>query len=742
MKNVLKTLLLASFATTTSGYMVLAQSCSIFAGNDTAFCMSPTTLNLNAQISGTLNSCSDISWTPQAGLNNPTILNPIATISSSIAYTVNASFPFGPNLIVNGDFEDGNIAFINTYSYNCPSSSAIVSNEYCITDNPNNVHPSAASCSDHTSGSGLMMVVNGATVFNSEVWSQTIPVSVNTDYSFTFWSMNWSSFTTYLPTFHIVINGIVQNQSFSINPLQCSWKESCLTWNSGSSTTATFQIINEVDYYSGNDFAIDDVVLQALCLASDTIQITVGDTINQMFDTTVCQGSLVSLFAASGNVSWLPSNGLNCDSCQTVTFAADSSIIYIASGVDSFCFFVDSFQISVDSLPFLLLPDDTFTCKGSEIQILAQGTSGVIWTSDSSLSCINCLNPIANPDTTTTYYVSTSNGMCEISDSITILIMNPPAIAFFPDTNICQGLNVILSLDTGYNYLWSPPQGLSCNDCAAPIASPDSTITYNVVVLDSGCITIDTITIFVSYNDSVNAGLADSICEGKSVQLAALGANDYLWSPSFSLNDANISNPVANPTTTTEYVVHGNDACGETADSVIIFVFKTPSVFSSYDSIIYCHSGVQIQVSGESTYIYHWLNSDLVDPSSTTISINPSSSEIYTLNVSNGMCDTLLTFPILVSNISSIVIPNAFTPNSDGVNDIFSIMDYCPISLKYFRIFNRWGQMIFETNDLTMGWDGNYKNIKCPIDVYVYSILALKQSGDALHLSGNVTLIR
>ncbi len=368
-----KILLVLSFTFLAFCREMLAQSCSIFAGNDSSFCTFPVTLQLNAQSSSPLGSCSIVEWIPSVGLSDPNILNPVANISSPIMYTVNAYIPFGLNLVVNGDFESGNTAFTNDYNYNCPFGGYIQEYQYCVTEDPQNVHAGASSCGDHTSGIGLMMVVNGATVQNSVVWEQTVPVNPGTYYMFSFWGTNWSSFTNYLPTFKIKVNGVFQGQSFSINSQQCSWKEDCLLWYSDTTTGATFQIIDQVNYYSGNDFSIDDILLQEVCLASDTISITEGALVTQSFDTIVCEGSSLSFsVAAADSYYWSPSVGLDCSTCQTVTFMADTTMTYYVSGTGNGCDFSDTFFVQVDSLPNLILPNDSFLCKGDSIQIIAQ----------------------------------------------------------------------------------------------------------------------------------------------------------------------------------------------------------------------------------------------------------------------------------------------------------------------------------------------------------------------------------
>jgi len=720
-----------------------AQTCSIFAGNDTSFCLAPDSLQLNAQPSSPLDSCGMVEWSPSTGLSNPNILNPVAIINSSITYSVTAYIPTGANLVVNGDFESGNTGFTNGYSYNCPFGGILSEGEYCVTTNPHNVHTGATSCTDHTSGSGKMLVVNGSTVSNSNVWEETIAVNPATYYLFSFWVINWSSFTDYLPTFDIDANNVSQNLSLSINSTQCLWKPECLMWYSDTSNSAKFQIIDQVNYYGGNDFAFDDISLQEVCVATDSLSIHVGGLISANHDTTVCRGSTVTMMASNGySYSWTPSGGLSCNTCQSVYFVADSSVLYYAHVTGNGCDMIDTFMTSVDTLPTLILPDDTFTCQGNPFQIYGQSSSTIVWSPPAFLSCDTCNSPIATPPATTSYVASATNGVCIVLDSFTLHVSQVPLIALPPDTNICNGSELILSIDSGYSsYYWSPGIGLSCTNCSSTIASPDSNIAYFVSVSDSGCNSTDSIFIIVSYNDPVTTGKNDSICLGSSVQLEATGASIYQWSPSSSLNNDSINNPVAEPISTTEYYVHGSDACGVTVDSVTVFVFDPPIVEADYDSIIYCHSGTQITLTGQETYSYQWLNPDISNDTSSSVFVNPDNDAIYQVNVSNAICDTSLQFPVMVSN-AQIAIPTAFSPNNDGINDFFYILRSCPLTLNYLRVFNRWGELIFETNDIHGKWDGTFKNKNCPIDVYVYVVSATQTNGENYQLKGNVTLVR
>ncbi len=108
--------------------------------------------------------------------------------------------------------------------------------------------------------------------------------------------------------------------------------------------------------------------------------------------------------------------------------------------------------------------------------------------------------------------------------------------------------------------------------------------------------------------------------------------------------------------------------------------------------------GTQINLDGELGLTYQWLNPNVDNPTSSSVLVNPDASEVYSVNVSYGVCDIVLKFLVQVSN-TEIVIPNAFSPNNDRVNDFFFILPTCPVILEDFKIFNRWGELIFQSND-------------------------------------------
>jgi gliding motility-associated-like protein len=249
-------------------------ACSLAAGPDTSICDFLATVQLHANYSGTADTVF-YQWMPAIGLNNPNLQNPIATVTKPIIYIAQAQAIYGVNLVANGDFELGNTDFTTSYNQDCnPSGGMISENEYCVTNNPHNVYSSSSNCADRTSGSGLMFVGKGDTVSNSNVWEQTVSIAPNTTYAFSFWGMNWLNSATSLTNFDVIINGVDQQKSFQVNPPSCDWKRFIVIWNSDTNKTADIKIINLSNALQGNDFAIDDIKLQLVCTAKDSLVIS------------------------------------------------------------------------------------------------------------------------------------------------------------------------------------------------------------------------------------------------------------------------------------------------------------------------------------------------------------------------------------------------------------------------------------------------------------------------------------
>jgi len=372
----------------------------------------------------------------------------------------------------------------------------------------------------------------------------------------------------------------------------------------------------------------------------------------------------------------------------------------------------------------------------------------------------NLQNPPAQvylaPGNFTVRLVSTnSSGCTDTTDQFITIHPNPTVIAS-PDSTICLGESVPLSVSGALTYTWLPPvNGLSCTDCQTPVATPAITTTYLVQgATQFGCVNTDSVRITVVQPSTVVAPPDDSLCLGENVVLRATGTQVYQWSPPTGLNNVNIPSPIARPTTTTTYVVTGSDfkGCFTTVDSVTVTVFSLPTVSLGPDITV---------TSGTSDIVLNSVYSNdviglLWSPGATLSCTNcpaplasPKITTTYNLRVTNdGGCiaqDAITVFVVCLN--SNVYMPNTFSPNGDGMNDIYYPRGRGINTIRSLKIFNRWGQMVysrenFQANDPSAGWDGRFRGAALTPDVYVYVVDLVCDNQTIITLKGDVMLVR
>ncbi len=202
------------------------------------------------------------------------------TSAASGTYTVIGSALSNINLVYNGDFESGNTGFGSSYGYATPSSSALQpEGVYTVVADPSSVHGDFDNCVDHTSGTGTkQMVVNGATVANVNIWSQTVNVVPNTDYQYTYWIQSVVEGNP--ARLQLYINGSPAGPIYTADLGTCSWRQFTYNWNSGSSKSAYLSLVNQNVVAGGNDFALDDIVFRPACTTEDPAHATADPNIS------------------------------------------------------------------------------------------------------------------------------------------------------------------------------------------------------------------------------------------------------------------------------------------------------------------------------------------------------------------------------------------------------------------------------------------------------------------------------
>jgi len=349
-------------------------------------------------------------------------------------------------LILNGDFEGGTTAASNNFTTAyVPGTGGVwglLSNpgQYAISTSPSNVHNNFASCGDHTTGTGNMLIVNGATAANTNVWSQTAPVVPNQNYIFSFWAMNVAD--PNVAQLQLRINNVPISAVVPTSITPCIWNQITGVWNSGSATSANLSIFNQATAAGGNDFAIDDIFFADNCVNRDTIQVTMEVvTAYAGADKIFCPGDTDTVFATTNN----PNNTLTWNSSGVPGnfMIPDTAGIYTVTAVSpAGCTFSDDILIS--------LKDMNWT-----IADIVAYPSGCGLTNGVALTNIDTLDPnqpdplpfnyqwsgpgAVGPTIATTpnianlspgwYYLTTTSDGCSLSDSVEIITTNGPVAA-------------------------------------------------------------------------------------------------------------------------------------------------------------------------------------------------------------------------------------------------------------------------------------------------------------------------
>lgn len=310
---------------------------------------------------------------------------------------------------------------------------------------------------------------------------------------------------------------------------------------------------------------------------------TVESDLSAGADDSICVGESTRLSASGAfRYRWSPDTTLSCSECaDPVANPIETTIYYLSAVTDKGCIVVDSVTIIVHPLPDARAGEDTAICRGGSTVLTASGGWSYLWSPAEGLSCTDCPAPVAAPTVSTMYtiLVGSADG-CSATDSVRVTVRDLPTIDVGPDARLCAGDGIRLSATVGVSYSWSPAEGLSCTDCRQPFARPLTTTLYRVMVVDSnGCSAGDSVMIAVLPLPQADAGPDTAICAGASIMLNASGGDSYQWVPAAGLSCVDCANPIAEPLVTTVYHVLATSADGCSAsDSITVTVITPESV--------------------------------------------------------------------------------------------------------------------------------------------------------------------
>lgn len=349
--------------------------------------------------------------------------------------------------------------------------------------------------------------------------------------------------------------------------------------------------------------------------------------------------------------------------------------------------------------------------------------------------------------------IATNSTGCKDTVSKSIDAFLVPVVDAGLDTLVCRGSGTTLHATGATNYTWTPVNGLSCGNCANPLASPDSLTKYFVKgTTAQGCSNTDSVIVKVKQHFVMNNSVGDTLCRGGAVRLYASGAYTYTWNPSTALSSTTSATPLASPATTTIYRVIGRDdiGCFQDTGYVTVRVYPIPVVDAGENKSINVGETVDLKptISADVNSVLWTPTGSIVRSNYPGITVKPKETTEYTVVVKNaGGCKTTDKVTVFViCNGSNVFIPNTFSPNGDGVNDVFYPRGSGLFSIRSFRIFNRWGEVMYEKNgfmpnDASAGWDGRHNGQVLNTDVFVYTIEIICDNSSILTFKGNIALI-
>lgn len=724
---------------------------TVDAGTNTAICRgTSTTLQATGGLSYT--------WTPAGSLSSPTVANPVATPDTTTTYTVTAQVA-SANEIVNGDFSAGNTGFSSSYAYTTNNTNE---GQYTVSGNASIWNAGMASCGDHTTGNGNMLIVNGATTANVPIYCQTVSTVPGTDYAFSTWLQ---SVTASNPAqLQFSINGSLIGSVFNAQSINCSWQQFYTTWNSGTATSAQICIVNQNTIASGNDFALDDISFSPLCVQTDTVRVVVNPVYRDTVRVTVCAANAPYTLPdgatanTSGSYTSLLHTVHNCDSVVVVNLTVDTVItdtvtlptacgqtVYKGTTYTSSTTLTENYQYlnGCDSLrrtvnvvvnPIATFSQSPVICLGQSFaagshSYTASGTYVDTVVAGSSLGCdsiVTTVLRVVSPVSTST----SVSGTCSVSYLGNTYTTNATL------------LDTIVSIATGCDSIYH-----TTTITVSPIAA---TTVPNNVCINTG--------------QTYYAGGQNQSAAGMYMDTTrSVGGCDSV----IRVTDLQVISPTI--------VTRRTDSCTRatiggtvyTGDTVLSF---TQSSARGCDSIItldsiFIHAPVSITLSssaslpieeGESTTLtiipsasYHnivWSpDSNINSISALAPVVSPLRTTTYTVDLedsNNCKASAFIQVSVTASSDLDFIMPTAFSPNGDGRNDVFKAILRRGAEITMFHIYNRWGELIYDYTLNTDGWDGTYKNVSQPIGVYVYYISVKSASGNTRSQEGSLTLVR
>ena len=511
------------------------------------------------------------------------------------------------------------------------------------------------------------------------------------------------------------------------------------------------------------------------CQNSTTITVTVNPLPNVTVNaapTTICSGTSTTLTASGASLfSWTPSGSLSSSTGSTVTGQPNTTTTYTVTGTDvNGCQNSATVTVTVNPSPTILTTASLDTICIGEVSILtASGGTTYTWSPATGLSSTTGATVSANPTTTTTYTVTgTTAGGCSGTSTVTVNVYPVISVTALGTGSVCTGnsttLTAIASGGNGgpYFYLWTPASGLSTTTNSTVTANPTVTTTYTVTVTDNCGSPQGTAQVTVTVNPLPTVSFtADTTSGCVPVTVNFTNTSTSSFACTWDFGDNTFTN-TCNPTKTFNEVgsypisltVTDANGCVNTQGGMIVNVYGYPTadfnIGPQPTTIIQPLVSFDGTISSLDVVNWTWNINNLDELTGNQIQYTFSDTGKYpvTLYVLNqyGCLDTI-TKEVVILGDFTLFIPNSFTPNRDNINETWGPEgigigsnpgDYI------LYIFNRWGELIFISEDINKQWNGIPQGASeiAPQDIYIYRVIVRNSLGEKFEYIGHFSLIK
>jgi gliding motility-associated-like protein len=476
-----------------------------------------------------------------------------------------------------------------------------------------------------------------------------------------------------------------------------------------------------------------------------------------------------STIAKYGTVnSWAWNFGESASSSNTST-VADPSHQYVAAGnytvtldvgSSKGCTGIATETVTADAKPDFTLPfTDTLICSIDSLALIANsGSAGITYSWSPAYNIIDAgtANPTVFPQDTTVYTVTATQNGCVSTDSVTVNVLKYITVTLIPDTTICKTDSFQLHpVSYALGYRWTPGSTLSDSTIKYPKAAPLTNTTYMVLANLGKCQDSAFINVVVVPYPVANAGVDTTICYGTDAVLhGTMTAAYFQWTPTADLYNTQTLDPVAHPISSTNYVLTVSDTLGcpkSVSDTVLVEVVPQVLVSVGDDTTIVVGQPLYLHATSTDSALvsYSWTpatwlnNSDTQDPIALITSGLPDTITYTATATTPQGCSGYGSIKVTIYETRpDMFMPGAFTPNGDGNNDTYKPILVGMQKVDYFRIFNRWGQMVYFSTSTEASWDGTYDRKPQATGAYVYEIQAVDYLGAVHTKKGTIMLMR